>query len=272
MVENQRDTNQRGPVDSRNQGTDRWNGYAPKDLTEDFGQSEADRGRNIFNVLSEIQRYYVIEERSEEIPKEYFTIEQILEYFKIGFKSGLMESFIFVTLVPILQIIYPSFKFYFLDSNITDNEILFFKIISYTPIILTTLFVIYIGKYYQGYITRRAIFSLMNGRSVSFIVKGIIFYFLLQWFIDYSLSHPKFLYGLSDWTSWIIGVFSDLSISIEAIYKYYYAYVIPAMDKASISILSTMMFFAILPYFTIFFISYFKRARKQRVKEEFEQF
>ena len=185
MVENQRDTNQRGPVDSRNQGTDRRNGYAPKDLTEDFGQSEADRGRNIFNVLSEIQRYYVIEERSEEIPKEYFTIEQILEYFKIGFKSGLMESFIFVTLVPILQIIYPSFKFYFLDSNITDNEILFFKIISYTPIILTTLFVIYIGKYYQGYITMSAIFSLMNVRSFSFIVNGIFFYFCLQCLIDY---------------------------------------------------------------------------------------
>ena len=27
MVENQRDTNKRGPVDYRNQGKDRWNGY-----------------------------------------------------------------------------------------------------------------------------------------------------------------------------------------------------------------------------------------------------
>ena len=207
----QRDNNQRDSIHSRNYGNDRWNGYAPKDLSEDFGQGQVDNTRSIFALLSEIQRYYVIEERTEELPKEYFTIEQILEYFKVGFKSGLLESFIFVTLVPFLQIIYPSFKFYFLNSEVTDNVILILDLMSYTPIVLSTLFMLYIGKYYQGPITRRSIFTLMNGRSFSFILKGILFYFFIQWFVGYSLGNSYILYVIADYTSWVVDIFADIN-------------------------------------------------------------
>ena len=272
QLSNQRDNNQRDSIHSRNQGNDRWNGYAPKDLSEDFGQGQVDNTRSIFALLSEIQRYYVIEERSEEMPKEYFTIEQILEYFKVGFKSGLLESFIFVTLVPFLQIIYPSFKFYFLNSEVTENEIFIFDAISYTPIALSTLFMLYISKYYKGPITRRSIFALMNGRSLSFILKGILFYFLIQWFVGYSLKNPSILYVMADYTSWIVEIFTDTNASTEGLYKYYYAYVIPALSDTALQIVWTMMFFAVLPYFTIFFKSYAYRSKKQKIKEEYENY
>ena len=268
----QRDNNQRDSIHSRNYGNDRWNGYAPKDLSEDFGLGQVDNTRSIFALLSEIQRYYVIEERTEELPKEYFTIEQILEYFKVGFKSGLLESFIFVTLVPFLQIIYPSFKFYFLNSEVTDNVILILDLISYTPIVLSTLFMLYIGKYYQGPITRRSIFTLMNGRSFSFILKGILFYFFVQWFVGFSLENPYILYVIADYTSWVVDIFADINASTEGLYKYYYSYVVPALRDTASNIVWTMMLFAISPYFIIFFKSYVIRVKKQKIKEEYENY
>lgn len=264
QLNNQRDTNQMDSIHTRNQGNDRWNGYASQD--------KGAKSRGISSLLSEIQRYYVIEERSEELPKEYFTIEQILEYFKAGFKSGLLESFIFVTIVPFLQIIYPSFKFYFLNSRITDNEIFLFDFISYAPIVLSTIFMLYISKYYQGSITRRSIFALMNGRSIAFIIKGILFYFLIKWFVGYSLNNPSFLYVFADYTAWIVNIFSNTKILAGGLYKYYYAYVIPALNDTALNIVLTMMFFAVLPYFTIFLKSYVNRSKKQKIKEEYENY
>ncbi len=267
-MDNQRDTNHRDSIETRNQGTDRWGGYAPKELTESFG--EFPRIRGMFSVLSEIQRYYVIEERSDSLPKEYFTMEQIVEYFKVGFKNGLFESLIFLTLVPFLQVIYPSFKYYFLNEQVSESEILFFKTLSYVPLVLSTAFVIYIGKYYSGDITRRCIFALMNGRSIAFVLKGVLFYFLLQWFADYSLKNPNILYGLADYSSWLIWIFSDLNISQEQIYIYYYSYVVPSLRHISLSIVLIMGLFALLPFLAIFFKSYVRRVNKQIIKERYD--
>ena len=274
MLDNSRESKARDNIGRKNQGGDRWRGSELDNIIEAEQELYRTRidSRNIFTILSEIQRYYVIERRSDELPKEYFTIEQILGYFKSGFVNGMAESFIFLTLVPFLTIIYPSFKYYFLDSNITDGEILFFQIISYSPIIISTLFIIYIGKYYYGTITRRAIFSLINGRSLSFMVKGVLFYFLINWFIGYSLKNPNVLYELADITQAGINMFSEHKISTEALYQYYYKYAVIALREASLSILLTMLFFAALPYGTIFLISYIKRVKKQKILEDLETY
>ncbi|EAJ3734067.1 hypothetical protein DCU87_08715, partial [Campylobacter upsaliensis] len=58
--------------------------------------SEKEGGVSLLSAISQIQRYYVIESRTDEIPKEYFSIGQIWHFFKIGFKSGLVESMLFV--------------------------------------------------------------------------------------------------------------------------------------------------------------------------------
>jgi len=123
-----------------------------------------EKPKNILNVLSEIQRYYVIESRSDDLPKEYFTLEQIWDFFKVGFKSGILEGLLFISLLPFLQTIYPSFKFFFLSEVVNVKEQMFFTISSYTPIVISTLFMVYLSKYYEGGLTRRAIFALY-GRS-----------------------------------------------------------------------------------------------------------
>ena len=140
---------------------------------------------------------------------------------------------------------------------------------SYTPIVLSTLFMLYIGKYYQGPITRRSIFTLMNGRSFSFILKGILFYFFIQWFVGYSLGNPYILYVIADYTSWVVDIFADINAGTEGLYKYYYTYVVPALRDTASNIVWTMMLFAISPYFIIFFKSYVIRVKKQKIKELF---
>lgn len=240
----------------------------------DFGEPK-DReffgGRNILNALSEIQRYHIIEDRSEEIPKEYFTLEQIWDYIKIGFKSGMIESFIFSCLLCFLQAIYPSYKYYFLNLELSSNEKLILDLCSYLPIVFTTLFMIYISKYYKGLLTRRAIFALMNGRSISFVFKGLIIFFLFQWIMKLSIENPQAIYSLADWTMWIFDPFID-GISVKQVYVFYYKYAIPALHDAGYEILYSMLIFAFLPYLTIFYKGYKERRDRQLIQEEYENY
>lgn len=240
----------------------------------DFGElkeRQGGSGRHIFHALSEIQRYHVIEERSDEIPKEYFTIEQIIDYLKIGFKSGMFESFIFAGLLCFLQVIYPSYKYYFLETNLTNSEQIFFHFISYVPILISTLFMIYISKYYKGLLTRRAIFALMNGRSISFLLKGFVVFWLFSWFKEISLNNPRVVYSWADWTLWLVQYFKP-NISTEQLYVFYYKYVIPALHDASYSLLYSMCIFAILPYLTIFYKGYREKISKRNNQEAYDEY
>ncbi|TQR27424.1 hypothetical protein [Campylobacter sp. MIT 97-5078] len=240
----------------------------------DFGEAKEREwlgGRNILNALSEIQRYHIIEERSEEIPKEYFTLEQIWDYLKIGFKNGMLESFIFSCLLCFLQVIYPSYKYYFQNEPITQTEQLFFSLSSYAPIVITTLFMVYISKYYKGLLTRRAIFALMNGRSASFLLKGIAIFLLFSWIMKISLENPKLVYSWADWTMWIFEPFIS-GISVKQVYIFYYKYAIPSLHDAGYEILFSMCIFAFLPYITIFYKGYKERRDKQIIQDEYQNY
>ena len=104
------------------------------------------------------------------------------------------------------------------------------------------------------------------------MVKGVLFYFLINWFIGYSLKNPNVLYELADITQAGINMFSELKISTESLYQYYYKYAVIALRETSLSILLTMLFFAALPYGTIFLISYIKRVKKQKILEDLETY
>lgn len=228
--------------------------------------------KNIINALSEIQRYYVLENRSADLPKDYFTLEQIFDFFKVGFKSGILEGLIFITLFPFLQTIYPSFKFFFLNDTLNDQEQIFFLISSYAPIIISTFFMIYLSKYYEGELTKRAIFALINGRSVTFLIKGIGFYYLLHYIQNISLKDPNIIYSWIDFTQWIFNFFTKSEITSDAIYIYYYKFIIPALGDTANEILFSMIIFAIFPYLTVFYKGYAKKREEYKMKTEYENY
>ncbi|WP_187648698.1 hypothetical protein [Nitrosophilus labii] len=229
--------------------------------------------KNILNALSEIQRYYVLESRaSEDLPKEYFTIEQIWDFFKVGFKSGIVEGLFFVTLLPFLQTVYPSFKVFFFGQNITYNEQLIFDIGSYLPILASTLFMIFLSKYYEGDLTKRAIFSFLNGRSATFILKGVGIYMLFNYLQKLSYQDPDFIYTMIDYTKWFVDIFVENGVTPEALYQYYYRFIIPALDDAGKEILFSMLLFAFFPYLTIFYKGYLRNKSKYTAKQEYENY
>jgi len=228
--------------------------------------------KNILNALSEIQRYYVIENRSDDLPKEYFTLEQIWDFFKVGFKGGILEGLFFVTLLPFLQTIYPSFKLFFLDETVTQQERTFFMIGSYIPVVIITIFMAYLSKYYEGGLTKRAIFALINGRSVTFLIKGIGIYFLLHYIQNISLKDPNVVYIWIDFTQWIFNLFAKSEVTTEVVYYYYYKFVIPALGDTANEILFSMIIFAFFPYLTVFYKGYIQKSEKYKMQIEYDNY
>ncbi len=228
---------------------------------------------NLLNALSVIQRLFVIETRTDEdLPSEYFTIEQIWDFFKVGFKSGFLESLIFITLLPFLQTIYPSFKYFFFHEKLNENELLILQTISFLPIIFSTIYLVYLSKYYKGNITRRALISLFTGRSFAFLIKGIIIFLMFKWFYYISYEYPEKVWDLIDFMRWIINLFLPYNIDNNIVYNYYFTFIAPALEKTAKEILVTMFFFALLPYITIFLKGFTKYSKIKRARKYFDNY
>lgn len=230
------------------------------------------RPKNLINALSEIQRYYVLESRNEDMPKEYFTLEQIFDFIKVGFKSGILEGLLFIVLLPFLQTIYPSFKFFFLAAKINDQEQLFFTLGSYVAILLSTLFMIYLSKYCKGELTRRALFALMNGRSLAFLIKGVGIYYLLHYIQNRVLKDPDAIYSWMDFIQWILDFFTRSSITTDAVYLYCYRFIIPALGDTANEILFSMMVFAFFPYLTLFYRDYAQKREAYKGQTQYKNY
>jgi hypothetical protein len=228
---------------------------------------------SLLSALSTIQRYYVIESRSpEDLPREYFTFQQVWDFFKVGFKSGFVESFVLVTLLPLLQIIYPSFKLFFFNKKLNFYENIILQSISFLPIFVTTLFLIYLSKYYKGSITKKAIYSLFIGRSFAFIIKGIIVYFLLSYLYEISYIKPNYVYSILDFFRFIFNIFLPYEVNINVIYEYYYKFIAPAINQTSMEILGTMFLLGLLPFLTIFLKGLKNKKKQLNAIEEYENY
>jgi len=238
----------------------------------DEGQHYA-KPTGLFSALSIIQRYYVIEKNSpEDLPKEYFTFEQTYDFFKTGLKSGFIESFLLITLLPFLQTIYPSFKYFFFNEKLTHLEKIILSSISFLPIFVTTLFLMYISKYYKGAVTRKAIFSLFSGRSIAFILKGIIVYFIFKYLYYISYKNPNDVYSFLDFIKFIANFFLPREVNVNVIYQYYYIYLAPALYQTAIEIFTTMTFFALLPFITIFLKGFSEKSKKYSALKKYEEY
>lgn len=60
-------------------------------ITTDSGRIY--RPKNLLNAISEIQQYYVIESKGQNIPAVFLTLDRTIDFFKIGIKCGFHERF-----------------------------------------------------------------------------------------------------------------------------------------------------------------------------------
>lgn len=224
-----------------------------------------ERPRNILDAVSEIQRFYTIEKKTA-LPVEYFTVIQVLDFFKIGFKNGLLESIICTFVVAILQHFYPEIKHYFNPDSTTFADVYLLKIISFFPVFVTAFLLLYLSKYYTADFTKRAIYSLLNGRSTSFLLKGLIIYFVLFLLDDYSRTNPQSIKNILFFLNeTIIPIF--VNVLNKDLENLYFNAILPTLMSIAKEIALVMFLAAILPYLTLYLKSFRQRVRKIRMQK-----
>ncbi|WP_163338792.1 hypothetical protein [Desulfopila sp. IMCC35008] len=214
-----------------------------------LGGSGVYRPRNIISAISEIQQFYVIESQGQDIPSEFLTLEGSLDLFKIGMRSGFNEGLFILLLFPI-------FSFYLLPFVLNTSD-QFAKsmvtLVPYLPLIINTVLCVYIGRYYVGNITRRAINSLFIGRGMVLLLKGFLIYVIYQ--IVYKLSTPEYVWAVSQKFS-----------QPEKIYQGYLE-ILPELVPLATETAVGMCFAAILPYIASYILD---KWRLHKAKKNME--
>jgi hypothetical protein len=227
---------------------------AHQNLTNTSSSSEYKKPSNIIDAISKIQQYHVFEKDQEkDINKNFFTLRQFIDFSKIGFKNGFIEGFLFVTMLPFFQTIYPSFKIYFLHSQYTEFEHLLYLSIAYIPIVFVTIWLSTLSRLYDGAITKKAIFGLLLGRTTAFFLKGILIYFLLSYLYNLAIYDKDSTYlaidKINNGVTWLFHF--DVQYRSDDLYEYYYVYIVPAINKIAHEAAYSMMFFALVPFVVV---------------------
>ena len=152
-------------------------------ITTDSGRIY--KPQNLLSAISEIQQFYVIESKGQNIPAEFLTLERTIDFFKIGLKSGFHEGLALILLFPVFH--FYLFPFVFLHLDLLSH--ILFGCIPYLPLVINTTMCSYISRYYVGNITRKGINSLLTGRAMSLLVKAFLVYVI--YLILYRLSTPE---------------------------------------------------------------------------------
>jgi len=214
-------------------------------ITTDSGR--IDKPRNLLNAISEIQQFYVIESKGQNIPGEFLTLDRTLDFFKIGLKSGFHEGFALILLFPFFQ--FYLFPFVFQKLDFFTHII--FGSIPYLVLIINTAMCSYISRYYVGNITRKAINSLLMGRAMSLLLKAFLLY--VMYLVLYRLSTPENIWKLV----------TNFGSRAEKIYYGVFEikpHLLPVATKGSI----LMAVAAIFPYGSVYLLDLWHRYRIKR--------
>lgn len=214
-------------------------------ITTDGGRISSPQ--NLLNAISEIQQFYVIESKGQNIPAEFLTIDRTLVFFKIGITSGFHEGFALTLLFPVFH--FYLFPFVFHKTDIFIN--LLFNSIPYLVLIINTAMCSYICRYYVGNITRKAINSLLMGRALCLVLKAFLIY--VMYLLIYRLSTPENIWRLA----------THFGSRAEKIYYGYFEikpHLLPVATKSAI----LMMIAAIFPYGSVYLLDFWHRYRIRR--------
>ncbi len=230
---------------------------------------------NIIDAVSDIQKYHVFEkEQDDDINKNFFTLRQVIEFIKIGFKSGFIESLVFVIILPFFQTIYPSYKHFFLHQQFTNLEKWVLYTISYSSLVIMTFWLTSLFRLYDGAITKKAILSLLSGRSIAFILKGVVVFYGFIYLYNVAIKSPESTYVFIDYTKFIFDFIlpTDYTFTTDDLYQYYYLYIIPALVKTAKETILTMLIFAVIPFISIVGKGVYVTFKRKQSEVQYEEY
>ncbi len=217
-------------------------------ITTDSGRIY--RPKNLLNAISEVQQFFVIESKGQNIPAEFLTLERTLDFFKIGLKSGFHEGFALVMLFPVFH--FYLFPFVFKQLDLFSH--LIFGSIPYLVLLVNTAMCCYISRYYVGNITRKAINSLLVGRALSLLLKAFLLY--VVYLVLYRISTPENIWKLAQ----------QFGAQAQSIYTGFFEvkpHLLPVATKTSV----LMLVAAIFPYGSVYFLDIWQRYRVKKNKK-----
>jgi hypothetical protein len=136
--------------------------------------------RHLIDAISHIEQLSVMELSGQEIPPNFFTTRDRVNFFHAGFGNGLVEGVCFGVLTSV-------------TLPIGYDPLLAMKIEPYFPLVMSTFFLntinclplviafgmcTYLNKFNTGKLTNRAVVALLTGRSFSLFIKGVLLYVL----------------------------------------------------------------------------------------------
>ena len=207
--------------------------------------------KNIIDAISEIQQFYVIESKGQNIPVEFLTLEGTIGFFKMGLRSGFGETvFIFF--------LFPVFEFYLIPFvfHSTGLGAILMGTVPFILLFVNTGLCFYVSRFYIGTLTRRAINSLFFGRAFILTIKSFVMYILYYCVSNSRIATPERVWSLAQ----------RFFTNQETASKFYYGtekilpYVLPVTIVCSVS----MLLSAFLPYGSAYLLDRKRQRRKEK--------
>ncbi|MDR2151495.1 MAG: hypothetical protein LBO72_01625 [Helicobacteraceae bacterium] len=246
------------------------------DTGGDGGGSAYVKPRGIIDAVEEIQHLYVFESNADvDIPFDFFSFKQVLDFFVIGFRGAIVESLLFFLIFPIALTIYPAAKVYFMGTVPTIGDYILPFAASYSTIVVMTIYVMSAARYYKGgSVTRKAIHSLFTGRSLAFVVKAFLGWWLLTLLYIGSYNRPDVVYDVMGLVAnfWNVFYVDDIAVNSELLYEFYYKAVAPALKDTAGDIFVTMLILAAIPFCTLFAYGGYKYMGKLAQNKQFKDY
>jgi len=137
--------------------------------------------KGLIEALSEIERYAVSEKGGTDIDRNYFTTQNTIDFFEVGFKGTLASGLVGILFIPfaigVMESRIPVFASY--DPSLFDLAFVFLLALFFS--IGNMLLISSAGKHYTGTITKQMIRWLLGGVIAGGILEIGIAFVLYHW-------------------------------------------------------------------------------------------
>ena len=151
--------------------------------------------RNMIDAISEIQQYHIIERTGQDIPSDFLTMRGTLTFFLVGARSGFWEGAFLALLLPLAWGVWEEVIPAFGGEADLFGKCLVFLFGFGISLMMTILLGGILARYYGGNLTRKAVNSLVWGRTLSLVAKGILVFLVFNLLV--FLLSPENVFHLS---------------------------------------------------------------------------
>ena len=212
---------------------------------------------HLLDAISQVQQFHVIEVTGQEIPSDFLTLRGVLNFFNVGFGSGLLEGLVFMLLMALT---FPLEVDRGLEALVSRwfpmvGSSVFLWVVDLSPMIIAACLCSYLSRYYEGEISKKAINALLVGRLSSlFLHAMLIFVGLIM------LSHV-----ITPASAWRAAEFVSLHHNALAVRIYNITMELkPVLIRRAFQVSLALMLAVSMPFITIWFVSWFKKIKMAR--------